>query len=75
MSAAERLKELTTLWHLWRSGLQEELGEIPTGLEEAVRGEATSALLAARERIAAALGACEESLKAFGLCENRSLAA
>ena len=66
MSAADRLTELTTLWHLWRSGLQEELGAVPEGLEEAVRGEASAALTAARGRLSAALLACDESLKAFG---------
>lgn len=59
---AERLREMTALWHLWRACMTEELGELPPGLEDAVRATLEECLREARGRLDDAARACDESL-------------
>lgn len=59
---AERFREMSSLWHLWSASVQEELGELPPGLEEAVETTLANCLLEARLRLKEAQQACEVSL-------------
>lgn len=61
-SLAQRFREMTSLWHLWRASVLEDLGDVPAGLEEAVESELKECLQEARERLHEALRVCDESL-------------
>jgi hypothetical protein len=59
---ADRFRDMTAMWHLWRAAVSEDLGEIPTGLDEAVASSLRECLHDARTKLDAALQSCESSL-------------
>jgi len=64
---AGRFREMTTLWHLWRAAVLEDLGELPAGFDEAVESSLRECLQEAKTRLTAALQACDASLESLGL--------
>ena len=68
---AERFKEMTALWHLWRACVLEELGEVPAGLEQAVETAILECLQEAKAKLEEASQACEEAISSLGLAQAR----
>ena len=62
VTLADRFTEMSSLWHLWRASVMEELGELPPGLEDAVEVTLAECLLAARARLREAQHACDVAL-------------
>jgi hypothetical protein len=59
---ADRFREMTSLWHLWRASILEDMGEVPAGLEEAVESALKECLQEAKQRLQDALTSCDSSL-------------
>jgi len=64
---SERFRGMTSLWHLWRASVLEDMGEVPIGLEEAVESTLKECLQDARERLQVALQSCDASLTSLSV--------
>jgi len=67
---ADRFREMTSLWHLWRASVLEDMGEVPAGLEEAVEATLKECLLEAKQRLQDAMKSCDSSLSSLSSKES-----
>jgi hypothetical protein len=64
-SLADRFRELTYLWHLWKASILEEMGELPPGLEGAVETTLLGHLDETSDRLEEALRICKASAESL----------
>ena len=59
---ADRFREMTRLWHTWRSCMLEDPAGVPPELDVAVGAELAACLAAARSHLQEACEACDSAM-------------